>query len=130
MYNTIKSDLKIAMKEKNTPVKNILRVILGQLENISKNPTDNDTISVIKNNIKQNTIMNSEESLFENTIIEKYLPKKLDKDELISIVDTFIADNSLSGMKAMGVIMKHFTTTYKGRYDGKELSTIVKQKLV
>jgi uncharacterized protein YqeY len=56
-------------------------------------------------------------------------PKQLSEDELRAEIQKVMKELSLSGPKAMGVIMKELKTRFEGQYDGGMASKISKELL-
>ncbi len=113
LQETLKIDLKGAMKEKRDTVKNTLRIILGELgRSEKKEHTDDEVIRVMKKLIKSEKEMLEKKGETDSEfirIIASYLPKPA-TDEVIR---AWIADNVdfsqyKNKMQAMGAIMKHF----------------------
>jgi len=126
MLTKLKADKISAMKEKNTTKKTILGVIIGEIERENKNKnilTNDDIIKRIKKLVDNNIITNNTE---ENIYLECYLPKMLTNDELEIIISNVISDNNLSGIRSIGVLMKHLNENYSGQFDGKNASIIAK----
>ena len=65
----------------------------------------------------------------EITVIEKFLPKQLDENELKQIVSEIIASAGASSAADMGKVMGLATKQLAGKADGKTVSAIVKQLL-
>lgn len=65
----------------------------------------------------------------ELVILQEYLPQPLSEAELLEAVDKAIAATGAATPKDMGMVMNHIMADYKGRVDGKLLSTTVKAKL-
>lgn len=65
----------------------------------------------------------------ELAVLQEFLPAPLTPEEVSAIVDRAIADLGASGMRDMGAVMKQVTAQTVGRADGKQVSTIVRQKL-
>lgn len=69
----------------------------------------------------------------EAEVIEAYLPKPLTAAEVETIVDEAIAALKADGielsMRQMGAVMKPVTATVAGRFDGKAVSEIVRNRL-
>ena len=131
--NTLKekilADRISAMKSGNTELKTILSTIIGELDRISKTPTDDQVIKVIKNIIDANKEIGSDSALAESKLIEGYLPKMISEEELTSIIEKIIKDNLFAGMKDMGKVMKELSGKYAGMYNGTVASGIVKNLL-
>lgn len=62
-------------------------------------------------------------------ILQGYLPKALDNDELIAIVKATIAETGASSPRDMGKVISSIMSRYKGQVDGKQLSETVRQQL-
>ena len=65
----------------------------------------------------------------ELAVLQEFLPTPLTPEEVSAIVDQAIADLGASGMRDMGAVMKQVTPQTVGRADGKQVSTVVRQKL-
>lgn len=144
MYEKIKNDIVLFMKEKDTLKVQTLRGIKGDvdLEHINKkiDITDELVIDMLSRGIKTR-----KESIIEfekgnrNDLIEKtnleikflqgYLPKQLDYDELNNIIDEVFGKVNPTSNKDMGLIMKEITPLVKGKCDMKEVSSLIKSKL-
>lgn len=147
MENKIQTALVSAMKEKNQHNLIALREIKTAIttfktsSNFKGEITDNDIVSIIQKLVKQHqetldavtnanrTDMIEQEKNVINCMSE-FLPKMLSNDEVQIIIDKFITDNNLSGMKDMGKIMNHLKEIIPNQYDGKFVSTYAKSKLV
>jgi len=126
LINSISEDLKTAMKEKNTVKLGILRVLKAEIQRSEQGAngkvqlSDADVIKLVKKLIE--SIKETTNNQDEITVLDVYLPKQLSEVEMREIV-------SLLSIKDMGAIMKHFKANYDGQYDGKILSSIVKESL-
>lgn len=65
----------------------------------------------------------------EQEVIEGYLPKQLDKEEIEEIVKKLIAENGATSIKDMGKIMGLANKALAGKADGKTISEVVKSLL-
>jgi uncharacterized protein YqeY len=81
---------------------------------------DGDVIKLVKKLI--DSIKETTNNQIEISTLENYLPKQLTEDEIRGIL-------SLLAVKDLGAVMKSFKANYDGLYDGKLLSTIVKENL-
>lgn len=147
MENKIQTALVSAMKEKNQHNLIALREIKTAIttfktsSNFKGEITDNDIVSIIQKLVKQHqetldavtnanrTDMIEQEKNVINCMSE-FLPKMLSNDEVQIMIDKFVGDNNLSGMKDMGKIMNHLKEIIPNQYDGKFVSTYAKSKLV
>ena len=115
----------------NKVLYNLLSTVIGECEQISKDPSEKQIISVMQKMYKDNEATMREcpsskiDIIFdlteENKFLSIYLPKPLADSELIKI----IKDRMDKGEK-MPDIMKFLTANYKGRYDGKKASQFIK----
>ena len=62
-------------------------------------------------------------------VIEKFLPKQLDHDEIEKIISEIIDQSGAQGMKDMGKVMGLASSRLSGKADGKTISNIVRSKL-
>ena len=144
LLEKLKSDLIIAMKEKNKDKLNTLRAVKGamQLEIINNKKQENDDLllDVINKQIK---MRNDSISEFEKAgrcdlvdsyqkevdILKEYMPKELTKEELEEIIDNAIKETSASTVKDLGIIMRMITPIVKNKCDMKEVTNKIKEKL-
>ena len=143
LLDQIKKDQISARKEKNQKKSASLTSLLSEATMVGKNkrnglPTNDEVIQVIKKFIKNidETINICEKqgrdvNLFveEKELYSNYLPKQFSSDELSSMIESFVSENNISGMKNMGSVMKWLNENYFGQFDGKEASGLVKQIL-
>jgi len=126
MKNKVKQDMMTAMKEKNVVARDILRVLKGEIDRYvpyqhgDEPLNDAVVIKMIKKLIENST---PEEVAF----LEGYLPKQLTTQELENELQGFMEWHQ--GEPKIGEIMGWFKKTFDGRYDGKELSKIVREYL-
>ena len=114
---------------------NLLSTVIGKCEQISKDPSEEQIISVMQKMYKDNEATMKEcpsskiDIIFdlteENKFLSIYLPKPLADSDLIKIIQ----DRINAGDK-MPDIMKYLNTNYKGRYVGKRASQFIKDLLV
>ncbi len=77
----------------------------------------------------QNRIDLYEVEIFQVSIIEKYLPEQLTREEVESIVKKIIFDTSASGIKDLGKVMGIASKMMTGKADNKIVAEIVKSLL-
>ncbi len=65
----------------------------------------------------------------EITIIQEFLPRQLDPDEVTAIIDQAIADSGATGMRDMGKVMNLLRPRLQGRADVGAASAEVKARL-
>ncbi|WP_107038360.1 GatB/YqeY domain-containing protein [Brumimicrobium mesophilum] len=71
----------------------------------------------------------AEAEMFEAKIIENYMPKMMNEDEIRVLVKEAIAKSGASGPQDMGKVMGPLSGSLAGKADGKLISTIVKEEL-
>ena len=143
----IDSDLKEAMKAKDTARLGVLRMLKSALKYsaIEKSGTegrldDTETTQVIRKQVKQR--QDSIESFekggrpelaakekAELAILQSYLPQSLSADELAKVVSETIREVGATSKAQMGAVMKALQTKVAGRADGKTLSQEVQRQL-
>lgn len=144
LLEKLKSDLIIAMKEKNKEKLNTLRAVKGamQLEiiNNKKEESDELLLDVVNKQIK---MRNDSISEFEKAgrcdlvdsyqkevdILKEYMPKELTKEEIEEIIDNAIKETGASTVKDLGIIMRMITPIVKNKCDMKEVTNKIKEKL-
>ena len=135
LLDEINSDIKEAMKAKEKEKLQALRYLKSILmENSTSQKPVPEMDVVIKHSKKlKDSLVNfpeehpmHQQTLFEITVMEKFLPQPLTQEEVQAIID---------GIKAgldspnMGAIMKELQPQIKGRFDGKLASQMVKDSL-
>ena len=141
------SDLKDAMKARDTVALTTLRALKTALTNaaIESGNKDNvvsdaDALTLVRKQIKQrNDSIEQFESagraeLAENekaeiVVLEKYLPAPLSAEEVSAIVADAISETGASSRADMGKVMKVVQEKVAGRADGKTLSQEVMKHL-
>ena len=144
LLEKLKSDLIIAMKEKNKEKLNTLRAVKGamQLEIINNKKQENDDLLLDVVN-KQIKMRNDSISEFEKAgrddlvtsyqkevdILKEYMPKELSEEEIENIIDNAIKETGATTIKDLGSIMRMITPIVKNRCDMKEVTNKIKSKL-
>jgi len=70
--------------------------------------------------------------LAELEVLNRYLPEPLTAEEVAAMVATAVArvaDDGVTGMQAMGRVMKELTPQTAGRFDGGQLAAMVRAAL-
>src|SRR5246500_5318234 len=143
----VDSDLKEAMRAKDTTKLGVLRMLKSALKYaaIAKSGAeaeldDTEAIQVIRKQVKQR--QDSIESFEkggraelaakekeELSILQSYLPQAMSADELSKIVRETIAEVGATSKQQMGAVMKALPPKVAGRADGKTLSAEVQRQL-
>lgn len=99
----IKKDMVNAMKNKEADKVSFLRFLMGEFTRGDKKNIDDDkSISILKKTLANSQQMNND---FEVSILNEYLPTMFSDEEIRTIVETIIKDNSFTSMKDMGKVM-------------------------
>ncbi|MDB4595409.1 GatB/YqeY domain-containing protein [Flavobacteriaceae bacterium] len=120
----IKSALLLAKTQKNSNGE------IGEVEEIKilqKLVKQRKESADIYSNQKRPELANIE--LSQAKIIERFLPKQIDVDELEKIIIKIINETGAEGMKDMGKVMGIASNKLSGKADGKTISNIVRSKL-
>lgn len=147
LLDSITSDMKTAMREKNKVALNTLRALKSAVTNAAIDKAgagtelpENEIINIVRKQIKQrqDSIEQFEKAgraeLADNekeeiTILEGYLPTPLTDDEIVAAVEASIAETGAESKKDMGQVMKLLQEKTGGRADGKKLSQAVMKRL-
>lgn len=141
IIDQMKLDMLNARKNKNVETLSILSTVLGEMmanaamiDNV-KVVTDEAAIKIIKKYIKGAEEMMTHSGIMsqialdklvsERDILEKYLPKMLNGDEIRRIMTAEIE----SGEASIGSLMKKMKIDYANLYDGKLASQIANNLL-
>ena len=146
LLENISSSIVKAMKNKNNDELESLRAIKSALllaktqKNSGGEISEADEIKILQKLVKQRKesaeIYSSQDrlelaelELNQAKVIEKFLPKQLDHDEIEKIISEIIDQSGAQGMKDMGKVMGLASSQLSGKADGKTISNIVRSKL-
>jgi uncharacterized protein YqeY len=144
LTNTIRAAMKAAMRAKDKPRLQAIRLILAEFKRIEVDERievdDQRALAVLDKMVKQrrdsaqqyNDAGRDElaaQEDFEISIIQEYLPEQLDESEINSLIDAAIAGSDASGMQAMGPVMGQLKPQLQGKADMGKVSALVKQRL-
>ena len=110
----------INYRNSHTETRTLLGTVLGELDRISKNSTDKECIQLIKKMIESNRLINTTESLYENKLLEQFIPQQLTEEQIKNIIKR---EHFASIKDCMGF----FKELYTGLYDGKVVSKNFKE---
>lgn len=134
LYTTLKLDLAGYLLAKDEVAKNILRVVLGELDmiNSKRDVTHDDCIKTIRKCVEANNEVikikpcHSEKLLQENEILTAYLPNELNVEQIYNYIKDIELGNNIG--KAVGVAVKFIRE--KGLHaNGKDVRMAVEQRL-
>jgi uncharacterized protein YqeY len=147
LLERVDSDLKEAMRAKDTTKLGVLRMLKSALKYaaIAKSDAeaelnDAEAAQVIRKQVKQRQdSIESFEKAGRAELVEKekeelailkgYLPKPMSADEISKIVRETIAEAGATSRAQMGAVMKTLQAKVAGRVDGKALSAEVQKQL-
>ena len=133
------------MKSKDSFTLGVIRMLKGAIQmaktNVHDDISDDSVIDVVakqiklrKDAVKEFRTAGREDLASQNekeiVVLEKYLPAQLSKEEVLEIVEEAFEKVNPSSQKEMGLIMKEVTPKLKGRADMRQVSQIIKDKLV
>jgi uncharacterized protein YqeY len=141
---TIRAAMKAAMRAKDKPRLQAIRLILAEFKRIEVDERvevdDQRALAVLDKMVKQRRDSAQQyndagrddlaaQEDFEISIIQEYLPEQLDESEINSLIDAAIAGSDASGMQAMGPVMGQLKPQLQGKADMGKVSALVKQRL-
>ena len=144
LVEQINEDVKTAMKNQDKEKLNVIRMVKSALQiakiNSKHELSDEEAIDVIEKQIKMRNDSVEEftragrddlvkQYTDEITILKAYMPKQLTEEEVMAIIDEVFKEVNPTSPKQMGLIMKGVTPKVKGKYDMKEISNLIKEKL-
>ncbi|MGB3221552.1 MAG: GatB/YqeY domain-containing protein [Desulforhopalus sp.] len=119
LQESLREDLKVAMKARDTDRTGAIRILMGEFaRQPEKVLSDEQVIAIVKKLIKSErellAAQNQEGSSF-LTIMEEYLPKQASEEEIYTWVEKNIDFSAYgSKMQAMKPIMQHFGSAVDG----------------
>lgn len=141
---TLQDDLKIAMKNKDSFKRDVIRFLMSALKQIEvderKELSDDEIIKIIQKSLKQRedsicAFKNAqredlvEKESAEAAILKSYLPQQLDDESLKVIVRKHIQQTGATSLKEIGKIMGAVLAECSGVADGKRINAIAKELL-
>ena len=79
--------------------------------------------------VQQNRQDLADEEMFQASVIERYLPKQMSREEIESEVKAIIAEVGATSPKDMGKVMGQASKRFAGKADNRIVSEIVKSLL-
>ena len=144
LRETLDSDLKDAMRNKEALRRTVLRTMLSEIRNAEINSQttldDEGIISVLTKQVQQRKdsveayIAADRQDLVDKeteeiNIISVYLPDQLPPEEIEGIIKAAILETGASSLSDMGKVMGFVMPQVRGRADGKIVNTIVTEIL-
>jgi uncharacterized protein YqeY len=143
----IAEDLKTAMKAKDAVALNVVRALKSALKYAAIEKLgaegeleDADAILVIRKEIKkrQDSVTSYESAARQDlaevekaeiAVLEKYLPAAMSAEDLVTLVESVLAELGATSKKEMGNVMKVLQERAEGRADNRALSSEVAKRL-
>ena len=142
----VMAEMKEAMKSKNEAVLRALRAIKAEIIKAKTEPGASgeideateqkflqkmmkqrkDSLDIFEKQGREDLAQKEREEM---SVIEKFLPKQLDENEIKEIVSSIIKEVGASSAADMGKVMGVASKQLAGRADGKTISAIVKEML-
>lgn len=145
LSDKINSDIKEAMKARDKESLNVLRAIKSALileatKDGSAEVSEDAEMKILMKLHKQRLdayqiyIDQSREDLaseekIQADVIARYLPKQMDRDDLLPLIESLVAELGASGPKDMGKVMGTASKKYAGQAPGKLVAELVKEVL-
>jgi hypothetical protein len=141
---TIQKELTAAMKERDAPRRDALRLILSSLQSAEKELQrplhDDEELQVLQRERKRrlesieafDNAGRGEQAAKEQVeldVLEEFMPEPLSEDDLERIVDDAIAEVGATSMRDLGRVMADVMPQIAGRADGSAVSQLVREKL-
>lgn len=146
---TLQSDLTEAIRGRDELTAATVRMALSAIttEEVSGTAarvlSDDDVLVVLTREAKKRTeaataFANAgrpelaEREQAELTVLRRYLPEELSEEEVTTLVDEAVAQaaaDGVTGRPALGRVMKQLSAQTRGRFDGRRLSELVRQRL-
>lgn len=132
-YQTLQDEIKAAMKARDNHRRDILRQVHTELKAIEVNErreiAEADVDAMLKRVIKQtketldgsikagNNQERTDTLTEQVAILEGYLPKQVEGDELMALIDEVVSETGASTKKDMGKVMGALTQRTGGNFD-------------
>ncbi|MEM8631403.1 MAG: GatB/YqeY domain-containing protein [Pseudomonadota bacterium] len=149
MRTRVNEALKTAMKEKDTTRLSTLRLINAAIkdkdiaargEGQENGVSDDEILALLGRMVKQRQesarayeeggrLELAEKEQDEITIIEEFLPRQLDEDEVTAAIDAAIASAGAASIRDMGKVMADLKGKYTGQMDFGKVGPLVKNRL-
>ena len=145
LTDQINNDIKVAMKARDMDSLNSLRAIKSALlleatKGGNNEMTEEVGIQILQKLQKQRMDayqiyvdqkrddLAAEEKM-QAEVISRYLPKQMDRDELLPLIEALIVESGAEGPKDMGKVMGLASKKFAGQAPGKLIADLVKEVL-
>src|SRR2546428_10698234 len=129
----LESELREAMRERDAPRRDALRLILSSLRSAQKDLqrplSDDEELQVLQRERKRRVEAadafraggreeQAEDEEYELDVLEEFMPEPLAEEELEEIIDDVISEVGATGIRDMGRVMAGVMDQGSGRADG------------
>ncbi len=141
-YQQLQDEIKAAMKARDNHRRDILRQVHTELKAIEVNERREVTVdAMLKRTIKQtketldgsikagNNQERTDTLTEQVAILEEYLPKQVEGDELAALIEEVLANTGASTKKDMGRVMGELTRRTGGNFDKAGAAKVLGGKL-
>ena len=144
LKQTLLSDLKGAMKSKDSLKVDTLRLLISEIKNkeidLRKDLGDEAITALLTTQIKRRKEAASmfeqggridlkEKEEREMAILQNYLPEQVGEEELKQRIQAVITETGAQGPQDMGKVMKVVVPEFKGKAEGDQIRKIVSELL-
>jgi uncharacterized protein YqeY len=144
LIQRMETELKDAMRDRDTDRRDALRLILASLRGAEKDLmrplSDDEELQVLQRERKKRLEAaeafraagrdeQAEKEEDELDVLEEYMPEPLSEEELEEIVDDVIAEVGATSVRDLGRVMADVMPQVAGRADGSAVSQFVREKL-
>ena len=144
LQQRLDTDLKDAMRQRHAARVSLIRSLKNAInyETISRGETLNDqdilgvihkqakqrreSITEFRKGARQDLVDKEEEEL---SFILEYLPRQMDREEIVDVVNNVISSVGAKGMADKGILMKQLMPELKGKADGSQVNEVVSDLL-
>ncbi len=144
MLDTIKADLKDALRRGDAIAVSTLRMLISQAQyariEAKRDLKEEDFITLLQRAVKtrreaieqyekggRKDLADKERA--EIAVVERYLPAALSPEETAAAVDALLRELGLTEKKDLGRAMKEFMARHRGRADGKAVNALIASRL-
>ena len=139
----LQQDLRDAMRARDKRRKSALRVLIGNIQTIEgeKGTLDDDEVlRVLEKEVKkrEEALEMAREAGRDDIVatdaaeleaLKSYLPEPFSEEELVTLVESVIAEVDASSMADMGMVMQTIMPRVRGKASGSEVSRLVRERL-
>lgn len=144
MIDRIKSDLLVAMKQRNATTVATLRMLISQVQyariDLKRDLEEKDYVAILQRAVKTRREAieqyekggrpeRADQERSEITVVERYLPAQMGEAEVARAVDELLKELGLTSKKDLGRAMKEFMERHRGRVNGKMVNALIASRL-